>query len=242
LRKSLLTVTCAALLALPAAALRLQQPGDAAEIEHVEQMIDEALAALRDWNRAGGTDGAPDHPAHQWAARLWEYHQQNPGTRAASLAAAEALHQWVHAGALDRVYAEARALPPDDPAWDRVVDVLGEASVQSGDDSALREIAEGLLPRATDAALVEKLRKTLGQLYLNSGETARARAHFQAIVDAPRPDSRAPVHARAALYRIDHLSAGAAAPGFTAPSTAGREISLAALRGHPVLIIFWASW
>lgn len=237
----LLLLLAAALAALPAAS-HLQRPGDPAEIERVEQMIDQALAALREWNRAGGKDGAPDHPAHEWAARLWEYREKHPGTEAASLATAEALHQWVHAGQLDRVYAEARKLPSGDPAWERVLDVLGEASVASGDTTPLVEIAEALAARAPAGALAEKVRMTLARLYRNAGDTERASAHYRAVVEMNLPDSRALEQARTALYQIDHLSPGKPAPEFAAKPAKGPELSLAALRGRPVLIIFWASW
>lgn len=240
-RLLLLLLLAAALAALPAAS-RLQRPSDPAEIERVEQMIDQALAALREWNRAGGKDGAPDHPAHRWAARLWEYRQKHPGTEAASLATAEAFHQWVHAGQLDRVYAEARGLPASDPAWDRVLDILGEASVASGDDKALREIAEALVARVPAGALAEKIRMTLARLYANAGDTGRASEHYRAVVKMNRPESRAVEQARTALYQLDHLSPGKPAPEFSGKPTKGPELSLAALRGRPVLIIFWASW
>lgn len=231
-----------AALASAPAATAAQQRDEAAEIERVERMLDEALAALREFQRAGGQDGAPDHPAHDWAARLWAYYQEHRGTAAASLAAGEALHQWLHAGQLDRLYAEARALPPDDPAWERVVDVLGEAAALSGDDAALREIAESFVARTPNAALEEKVRMTLARLYLDAGEPERARLHYQRVMEMDRPGSRAPEQARTALYQIENLSPGRPAPEFAARSTAGEEIRLAALRGHPVLIIFWASW
>jgi len=38
------------------------------------------------------------------------------------------------------------------------------------------------------------------------------------------------------------IAVGMTAPGFTARDLAGSEVSLAALRGRPVLIDFWASW
>lgn len=244
MNRLLLLLLAVALAALPATS-RLQRParaGDPAEIERVEQMIDQALAALREWNRAGGKDGAPDHPAHEWAARLWEYREEHPGTEAASLATAEALHQWVHAGQLDRVYAEARKLPPGDTAWERVLDVLGEASVASGDNAALLEIAEALAARAPAGALAEKVRMTLARLYATAGDTDRARAHYRAVVEMNLPQSRAVEQARTALYQIDHLSPGKPAPEFSAKPRKGPDLSLAALRGRPVLIIFWASW
>jgi thiol-disulfide isomerase/thioredoxin len=35
---------------------------------------------------------------------------------------------------------------------------------------------------------------------------------------------------------------GKAAPGFTLTSTAGRKVSLADFKGHPVVVNFWATW
>ena len=41
---------------------------------------------------------------------------------------------------------------------------------------------------------------------------------------------------------VGSIVVGAAAPGFSANALDGAEVSLAALRGRPVLIDFWASW
>lgn len=41
--------------------------------------------------------------------------------------------------------------------------------------------------------------------------------------------------------RVDPLHSGPA-PGFELPSLSGETVSLAALRGRPVVVVFWASW
>jgi len=51
-----------------------------------------------------------------------------------------------------------------------------------------------------------------------------------------------PAPASGASGRAREPSAAVAAPGFTLPDLAGGLVSLAALRGRPVVIDFWATW
>lgn len=44
------------------------------------------------------------------------------------------------------------------------------------------------------------------------------------------------------LGAAEALEVGARAPGFTLPDLDGNEVSLANLRGQPVIINFWATW
>jgi hypothetical protein len=43
------------------------------------------------------------------------------------------------------------------------------------------------------------------------------------------------------IYEIEHLAVGMAAPAISAKARNGRTVSLSALRGKPVVLVFWGT-
>ncbi len=68
----------------------------------------------------------------------------------------------------------------------------------------------------------------------------RSRQPAGILEDVPQLSADAPEMLD--LGAAEGLEAGARAPGFTLPDLEGNEISLAHLRGQPVIINFWATW
>src|SRR5215831_20602096 len=84
------------LAATVAARQQAQQPADP-ELERIEKTIREAWQEADQYVKAGGKEGDTNYPGRKWAATLWEYRQQHPGTAASATATAEALHFLAHA-------------------------------------------------------------------------------------------------------------------------------------------------
>ncbi len=239
IRPFALALIAAIVLALTALPTRAQDTSP--DLARVEQLVRAAHAALGEFRAHGGKDGDPGHPGAEWAARLWPLRSSSTDRDAAALATAEALHLLVHAGRFDEVSARVRALVEADPAWPQVWPVLDEAARLSGDGSLIEETGARLLTAYRDPLPRAELRLVLAKAAADRGDRDTARRHYQSALDAA-PGSNAAATAEGALYELASLQPGHTAPLFVATARDGSTVSLAALRGHPTLIIFWASW
>ncbi len=114
-------------------------------------------------------------------------------------------------------------------------------------DAAIRHLEqyfEG--PRARDAYEADVARYSLGNIYVSTGDFAKAEKQFRAIIArGESADGKILAMARSTLERLDtlkKLSIGGEAVGFKATASDGRDISLSDYRGRVVLLDFWAAW
>jgi hypothetical protein len=80
----------------------------------------------------------------------------------------------------------------------------------------------------------------VGRASRRPGEPAAA---MRGLVGS-RPAAPASTYAeesKGIIYEIDYLSPGKMAPAISATARGGRTVSLAALRGKPVVLVFWGT-
>ena len=78
-----LVVLCLTLLLAAAIAARQQSQQTAdSELERIEKTIREAWQEAEQYVKAGGKESDVNYPGRKWAAALWQYRQQHPGTAA----------------------------------------------------------------------------------------------------------------------------------------------------------------
>src|SRR5258707_10519473 len=89
----------------------------------VEDMLREARQEISNFQKAGGKNNDPGHPAEKWAQELWKWRDTSPGTPDAARATTEAVRLLVYADRFTEVQARADRIPPDDQAWQRLARV-----------------------------------------------------------------------------------------------------------------------
>jgi hypothetical protein len=216
-----------------------QPPASAADAE-VRAAVETARKAVEAYKAGGGLPATANHPAIAGDATLWAVRERHAGTDAAARAAAEAVRLLVRAELWDRADARIASIAFDDPAWARLAAPVYEAGIARKDlGSAIatlsRAAASATSPSNKAAVLV-----VLGRTHRRAGDPAAAtRALDEARLAAPGS-----LHAEEAdglLYEIEHLSPGMPAPPVSGKARNGRRIDLAALRGRPVVLVFWGS-
>ncbi len=217
-----------------------QEVTETEALARVQQVVRSAQSSLARYRRAGGEAGGKDHPGAEWAQRVWAMRDQSPG-EASAVAAAEALRLWGQAGRWQEVATRVRGLEIDDGAWRRVFLVLEDQSRTTGDSSLLREQGDRALAAWPDADRRAGLHSLLGRVAQSAGDLVAARGHYDAV-RSEAPGSELAAEAEGHLYELTELQPGQPAPSFEGTARDGSTVSLEALRGHPVLILFWASW
>jgi hypothetical protein len=132
------------------------------------------------------------------------------------------------------------AVPADDPAWERLPSVVYTAAV------ARQELSPAIARLARVAAATSKPSNkasaliAIARAYRRQGEPAIA---VRALQDAKAaaPGTALAEEAVGLIYEIEHLSPGLAAPPISAKARHGQTISLAQLRGKPVVLVFWGT-
>lgn len=242
LKRALLSVCLAAscLILIGAAQQNPISPTD--PVKEAEELSGQALEAMESFMAAGGKNGDPNHPGRPWAARLWAFREQHRGTEAAAIVTGEAIHQLVHAGAIEEAWQRAASLSADDPSWQRVLRVLYEgAELYDGYAIFTRRVSK-LLEKEFDPELAAQMHYAAGMAYQKLEQWDSAATEFRAASRLAKPGSRLAQQAEALLFEVKSLRPGLPAPGFTARTLDGAEISLTDFRGRPVLLVFWASW
>jgi predicted methyltransferase len=243
-RKVYLLISLVSVLWLLSAASRAQtSPSQAIdpEVKRIEEMVRQAWQESEQFLKSGGKAGDANHPNRTWAVTLWQYREEHPGTPAAARATGESLHLMVHADQVDEVIARIRALKPDDGAWKQALNVLQEVAAMKKDHSILIAQAEALLQQPIDTDLRGRVRLALARAYQQKEELGQAKTVFQTIV-SEHPNTTYASDAEAAIYELELINVGQAAPHFAARTLRGDPISLAAFRGKIVVLDFWASW
>src|SRR2546421_11821082 len=98
------------------------------ELDRVQEMIRQAWQESEQFTKAGGKASEAHHPFRKWAATLWQYRGEHPGTQATARATSEALHLLIHVENISEMEAKADTLKPDDAAWKYAINVLMEAA------------------------------------------------------------------------------------------------------------------
>lgn len=210
------------------------------EVARVEEMARQAWQEAQQFRKAGGKEEDPRHPNRKWAAALWQYREQNPGTAAAARATAESLHLLIHANGAAEMMAKADALPADDPSWRYLLGYLNEAARITKDETFFAAKLRFLAERSTDRETKSAVAFQQGLLYEKASDADLAKAAFQQAIDLS-PDSRRAKEARGKLDELTLLNVGQPAPLFAARTHDGATLSLADYKGKVVVLDFWST-
>ena len=206
----------------------------------VETMLAQARAEIRSFEKAGGKKDDPNHPVGKWVHALWKVYEESPRTPAAAKAASESVHLLIHADRFREAYERADRVPPDDPAWEGISEILIEAAAVQHDPTYFFRKLTAVLSNSTNPSIRAAIQWNLGREWLAQKQEEKAKTEFQAAIEGA-PDSAAGWQAERQLHELLHLGPGQPAPGFSAPALDGSRISLADYRGKPVVLVFWGS-
>ena len=220
------------------ATLVAQTPPDPAVAE-VRKTLEAARKELDSYKAAGGT-AAAEHPALRWEAALWGYRDRYPRTDAAALAAAEAVRVLVRAGLWSQAHARVDAIAVDDAAWIRLAPVVYEEGIARKDLPAAIDRLSRAAAATTNPAIKSAVLLVVGRAYRRHGDNAAAIRALAAARDAS-PGTQYAEQADGLIYEITHLSVGLPAPPVAGKSRTGGAVDLAALRGTPVVLVFWGT-
>jgi hypothetical protein len=234
---------CAALGLLTAAATGRAQtaqdpPHPAAE---VREMIDAARNEIDAYKKAGGAAASADHPAITWDAELWKYRDRAASADTRTMATVEAIRLLMRAELWDRAHARVDSVDVNDSAWERMPSVLYYDDGSGGRDFAYavakltQTVASTTIPSIKSSALL-----ALGRIQRRQGDNAAAIRSLENAIDAA-PGTPSAAEADGIIYEITYLSIGLPAPVISAKARNGRTLDLAALRGKPVVLLFWGS-
>lgn len=205
----------------------------------IRQMVADARDEIETFEKSSSAATSP-HPAVKWDAALWAIHEREPHTDAGARAAVEAVRLLTQAAMWTRADARVNSLGLDDPAWEGLPWVLYEAGIKRKDVPAvigrLTRVAESAPKPTTRAAAL----MIIGRAYRRQGDVEGAKRALEAS-RAAAPGSTYAEESRGVIYEIDFLSVGKIAPAISTTARNGRPIDLAALRGKPVVLVFWGT-
>src|SRR5215469_5431201 len=118
------------ILAVIHASMALASAQQARVASGVDDMLRQARQEISNFQKAGGKNTDPAHPAEKWARELWKWRDISPGTPDAAKATTEAVRLLVYADRFSDVQARADRLPPDDPAWPGLARVLLDSAAR----------------------------------------------------------------------------------------------------------------
>lgn len=215
-----------------------ERPPDPA-VQEVRKSIEAAQKEISQFRDGGGKNDDPNHPAVKWLGTLWQYRQTYPGSEAAGLASAEALHLLFHADRVDEVLTRMDALDVNDTAWERLPSVLNEIATARKDPSVLTKRLERVASESTSAKIRASAFAAWGRAYRES-DPARARTLLERAA-SEAPGSPAAREADNLLYELASLSVGKPAPAFAAKAWKGKAISLEGYKNQALVLVFWSS-
>ncbi len=232
----------AALVSVGASSVRpvFAQTATGPGVAEVRQTVDAARKNIEAYAAAGGRAGASDHPAIKWDSALWAYRERYPGTDAADVGSAEALRLLVKAELWDRAHARIDSLAPDDPAWRRVAPVAYEEGIAHKDLPYVIETLSRAAAATPNPSTKAPVLLIVARAYRRQGDKEAATRTLEAV-KAAAPGTPFAEEADGLLYEIAHLSVGVPAPPLSGTTRDGRAISLAALGGKPVVLVFWGT-
>jgi tetratricopeptide (TPR) repeat protein len=206
----------------------------------IQAMLRQAGEEIRSFEKAGGKKDDPSHPVARWVEALWALREKSPRTPEAATATTETVHLLVHAQRFQDAHARVDQLPPDDPAWEGLPQVLFEAASNQKDFKYFFQKLDAVLPNAPDRKVRAAIQLALGRGWRAQKDDAKAKAAFEAAIASAR-DSTFGKQAETELYELLHLGPGQPAPQFSATAVGGSRVSLADYRGKPVVLVFWAT-
>jgi hypothetical protein len=216
------------------------QSGQSPDVAEVRKTIDAARKEIDSYKKAGGAASAADHPALKWDATLWAYRTKYPRSEAAALASAETVRLLVRAELWDRAHARIASLDFDDPAWERVAAPIYEEGIARQDLPYAIETLSRAAAATTNPRIRSSISVVLGRAYRRSGDNPAAIRSLEAAKSAA-PGTPYAEEADGLLYEIKYLSVGLPAPPVSGEARNGGAIDLAALRGRPVVLVFWGT-
>lgn len=208
--------------------------------EIVKGLLEKSRAEIRAFNSAGGKPEDPSHPALRWSEIFWQCRAAYPDTAAASDATAEAVHILIHAAHAPRALDLADSVPPDDPAWEKLLPLVHEAATQANDFRRCVRRIEGLLHEWKDTKLRARAQLALADAHIKLDQKDQAVAWFE-TVQREAPGTPFADRAAGALHELRALQPGQAAPAFEGKARDGSMVSLAGYCGRAVVLIFWSS-
>lgn len=207
--------------------------------EAVRLTLAEARREIQDHEKSGGAAGV-EHPAIKWERALWEVHGRAPGTPGGSLAAVEGIRLLANAKLYDQADARIESLGVDDAAWERLPSVIYSAGIARQDLPSVVARLSRVAASATKPSIKAASLMIVGRVHRRQGDSAAAvRVLQEAKVAAPGTPYAE--EATGLIYEIEHLAVGMAAPAISAKARNGRTVSLSALRGKPVVLVFWGT-
>jgi len=217
------------------------QPAASPAVADVRQIVTEARKEIEGYTTAGGAAGAADHPAIKWHAALWEVHERSPQSEAGAMAAAEAIRLLSRAGLWDRAHERVESLGFDDAAWERVPAAIYEEGVARKDLAYTVEKLSQAAASTTSAPIRAAALLVLGRAQRRLGDNTAATRTLEAARSAA-PGTPSAAQAEGLIYEIAYLSIGLPAPAISGKPRNGRHVvDLAAFRGKPIVLVFWAS-
>ena len=226
--------------ALTGRATLAQQPAADPAVKEVRQAIATARKEVDAYKKAGGAADAADQPAIKWDAAFWAYRDRYPRSDAAALASAEAIRLLGRAELWDRAHARVNSLDADDPAWLRVASPVYDEGIARKDLPYAIDTLSRVVTATTNPAIKSSVGLIVGRAYRRQGDLAAATRAVEAA-RAASPGTTYAEEAEGLLYEIKFLSVGLPAPAVAGKTRNGRAISLAALRGKPVVLVFWGT-
>lgn len=132
------------------------------------------------------------------------------------------------------------SIAADDPAWERLPSIVYSAGIARNDLPAvvtrLQHVVETTTrPSNKAAALI-----AIGRVHRRQGD-GRVAVRILEQARSAAPESSYAEEATGLIYEIEHLSPGLPAPAIDAKSRTGQPITLSALRGKAVILVFWGS-
>ncbi len=211
------------------------------KVDRVGDMLRQARQEISEFQKAGGKNSDPGHPAEKWARELWKWRETSPGTPDAARATTEAVRLLVYADRFSEAQARVEGVPASDTAWQGLARVLLDSASRQKDYTYYFAKLQSVLREATDANTRAAVQLSLGRAWRQQREEARAEAAFRSAMEIAS-DSAAGKEAERQLYELLHLGVGKPAPLFSATAIGGARLSLADYRGKPLVLVFWGTY
>ena len=204
-------------------------------------MLRQARQEILNFQKAGGQNVDPGHPAEKWVSELWRWRDRSQGTPDAARATTEAVRLLVYADRFTEVQARADRIPPGDPAWQGLARVLLDSASRQKNYTYFFARLQSVLSGATDANTRAAVQVSFGRAWRQQRDEKKAEAAFRSAMDLAA-NSPAGKQAETQLYELLHLGIGQPAPPFSAAAIGGTRLSLADYRGKPLVLVFWGTY
>src|SRR5215204_4000317 len=159
---------------------------------------------------------------------------QDPSATVTAVRALVTAQQW------EAVDARIQSIPPDDPAWERLPSVLYQGAIAKKDLPWVIDRLSRVVSATSSNANKASALIVIGRAYRRQGDAASAIRSLESA-KAAAPGSSYAAEAEGLIYEVKHLSPGLPTPPISEKARSGRTISLAALRGKPVVLVFWGT-